>query len=135
MKSLIAIPILILLVAAGCGSDDVTGPQKAWVATDPIQCLGNPWEQDWLEAHGGDYEAYPRDPSTPGLEPEEEEIITEYYDREHDVKIFDIETAETYEGVCRACSCPQGYTLYLLIPTLDVETMLDLGYTLEGPKR
>ena len=125
----------------GCGSDDVgnPGPKTAknvlgntWVAIEPIQCLGNPWEQDWLENNNGDYHSYPKDPTTPGLEPEELEIIQDYYERQG-VTVFDGKNIPKYEQVCLACSCPEGHTLYLLVRDQDVETMVALGYRVEAP--
>ncbi len=93
----------------------------------PIQCLGNPWEQDWLASHDNDYGAYPRDLSRPGLEEEEKEIIQSYYQR-LGVPIESLATTEWDGAVCLACSCPQGYTLYVLIADVHEETMLNLGY-------
>jgi hypothetical protein len=134
MRSLLAVTLVGLLAITGCVEEEIINPTESWVATDPIQCLGNPWERDWLESHDGDYRSYPRDPVTPGLEPQEEEIIREFYDR-LGISIIEIETAQTYDQVCLACSCPQGYTLYLLVPGSNVQAMLDLGYRLELPKR
>ena len=126
---------------SGCGSDDVgnPGPKTAksilgntWVAIEPIQCLGNPWEQDWLENNNWDYHSYPKDPTTPGLEPEELEIIQDYYERQG-VTVFEGKNVPKYEEVCLACSCPEGHTLYLLVRDQDVETMVTLGYRVESP--
>ena len=69
-----------IVCVAACDSDEVTKLAtktaknvltQTWVAIEPIQCLGNPWEQDWLDNNNGEYDAYPKDPTTPGLEPEE----------------------------------------------------------------
>lgn len=93
---------------------------KTWVQTDPIQCLGNPWQQDWRFLNNRT-EEYPRD--------RENEIITAYYNKQ-EVTVFSIKTKNTYEGkeICLACSCPQGYTLYLLVLDSDVGKMLGYGY-------
>jgi len=126
----------------GCNSPNPVGSDltplggvfrdDTWVATDPIQCLGNPWEQDWLAANNWDYGSYPGDPVTPELEPEELKIITDYYDRQG-VRILSAETVQQNNNVCQSCSCPLGYTLYLLVPGDDVRTMLDSGFRLETP--
>jgi hypothetical protein len=111
---------------------DENPPHDTWVATDPIQCLGNPWEQDWLESHNWDHASYPGDPLTPGLDPMEMEIITDYYERQG-VKILAGETVQQEDDVCLSCACPLGYTLYLLVPGEHVVTMLNLGFRLEMP--
>ncbi len=110
------------------------GPElhKRWVATEPIQCLGNPWEQDWLKSHDGDYASYPKDPTRPGLEPEEIEIIKDFY-RRQGVVVFEVDTRPKYLAVCAACLCPEGHTLYLRVRLEDLETMLALGYRQESP--
>ncbi len=105
---------------------------RAWVATEPIQCLGNPWERDWLASHDGDYGSYPKDPTKPGLEPAEVEIIRDYY-RRQGVVVFEAATKGRYEVVCAACSCPEGYTLYLEVRRQDVERMTSFGYRQESP--
>jgi hypothetical protein len=103
-------------------------PECTWVAIDPIQCLGNPWEQDWLEKHDDDYESYPRDWES------RKRIIWNYY-RELGVRILDITAYRTMDAVCEACSCPEGYTLYLYVVDRHVRTMLALGFRLEEPVR
>jgi hypothetical protein len=101
--------------------------KKVWIEINPIQCLGNPWEIDWIESHNNNYSGYPRDPRTPELEQEEVEIIKNYY-KKQGIILLDIKSKQTYEDVCAACSCPQGYTLYLLIFEYDLNKMIDLGY-------
>jgi hypothetical protein len=107
--------------------------QQTWVAIEPIQCLGNPWEQDWLD-NGGDYQDYPKDPTTPALEQAELEIIKDYYQRQG-VEVSDGLNEPKYDNVCLACSCPEGQTLYLQVREEDIPTMLSLGYRLESPPR
>ena len=135
--------LLAYAVAGGCTGDESPPPEVSapdpiltaedvWVATAPIQCLGNPWERDWLDAHGGDYAGYPKDPHTPGLEPEEIEIIRDFYKRQG-VVVSDVTSTRWDHAVCLACSCPEGYTLYLLVRPEDVETMIAFGYRKEEP--
>jgi hypothetical protein len=126
---------LSLLCVMSCISEETLSPvpERVWVATEPIQCLGNPWERDWLESHDWDYSGYPKDPSTPGLEPEEIEIIQDYYAR-HGVEVSEAETAPKFHVVCLACCCPEGHTLYLLVRDEDVEQMIEFGYRKEDPK-
>lgn len=93
----------------------------------PSQCLGNAWEQDWLASHDNDYGAYPYDLSKPGLEEEEKEIIRSYYQHQG-VPIEELATTEWGGDVCLACSCPQGYTMFVLLAEVHEETMMDLGF-------
>jgi len=115
-----------MLVCASCQHSSDPGENKIWIATDPIQCLGNPWEQAWLEEHDGDYDSYPRDRR------EQHEIICDFY-ADMGVQIFNIITVQTYDIVCAACFCPAGYTLYLLVHGDDVPAMLELGYHISAP--
>ena len=108
--------------------------ETTWVAMEPVQCLGNPWEQDWLENHDGDYDSYPKDPARPGLEPEEFEVIQDYYNG-GGVGVFEGRTASKYDSVCLACSCPEGHTLFLQVRDQDVEAMVGWGYRVEPPGR
>ena len=73
-----SILLIGIVMISGCTNNGIelpNQPGKSWVEIDPIQCLGNPWEVDWLQSHGDDYSAYPRDTQTPELEQEEIEII------------------------------------------------------------
>jgi len=131
----IVVLALLVLFASSCNREDsiLPEPDRVWVAVEPIQCLGNPWERDWLETHAWDYSGYPKDPTTPGLEPQEFEIIRDFYDR-HGVSVFEAETAQKYDVVCAACSCPEGHTLYLLVRVGDVQQMIEFGYREEAPE-
>src|SRR5512139_1076393 len=130
----------VALVCACESGDSTVGTRNvvalnaanSWVAIEPTQCLTNPWEADWLAHHGGDYDAYPRDYSTPGLEPEEVDIIKDYY-RRQGVMVLAATTAPKYDMVCLACNCPEGHTLFLLVRESDVDTMLGFGYRVESP--
>jgi len=94
-----------------------------WVEIDPIQCAGNPWEQDWLESHPDDFTIFAR----PFLD-KEVDIIKNYY-KKLGIVIFDVK-AVFWEDVvvCESCSCPAGYTLYLLVSESDLNKMLDQGF-------
>jgi hypothetical protein len=129
------------LFTAGCKNDRRLGPRfpdpsldpnRVWVAIEPIQCLGNPWERDWLKS-GGEYSAYPKDTTRHELTPEEFEIIRDFYSRQG-VVVFKGETRPKYDNVCLACSCPEGRTLYLWVRAEDVETMISFGYRIESPR-
>ena len=129
------------LLAVACSGDDSTSTDnllaahgaRVWVATEPVQCLTNPWEADWVQDHPG--EMYPRDLNSwpRRLTDEEIDIITDYY-AELGVTVFDTDTAEKSRTICAACTCEEGYTLFLLVGESDVETMIGLGYRRAAPK-
>lgn len=112
---------------SGCLLNDPGQRGKLWMSIAPIQCLSNAWEQDWLASHDNDYGAYPHDLSKPGLEEEEKVIIRSYYQRQG-VPIEELATTDWYGAVCLACSCPQGYTMFVLVAEAHEEMMLDLGF-------
>ena len=114
---------------AGCLNDS-TGleeDQRVWVAIEPIQCLGNSWERDWLAIHDGDYEGYPRDLAG------QFEVIKAYYE-DLGVKVRAIASRQKYLIVCCACSCHRGDTLYILIRARDVDEMEQEGFRRERPR-
>ena len=139
-------PVLILMAVfcgfvIGCQRDGGTDASlqldrnvqdEAWVAIEPTQCLTNSWEMDWLANNNGDYSGYPKDPTRPGLEHEEFEIIQDYYSRQG-VVVFEATTRPKYETVCLACSCPEGHTMYLAVRNQDVDIMVGFGYRVEEP--
>ncbi len=124
----LAASFLLLSCEGNSGFPGISGPdQRAWVANEPIQCLGNPWEQDWLERHANDYSAYPMDQAAQNT------ILTEYYSRQG-VRIYTIVSIPKYQGTCDACGCPRGDMLYLLVGRDDTREMIQLGYRLEEPR-
>jgi hypothetical protein len=128
-RGLIFIPAVLAITLQSCddGGGSLLPPDAAWVATEPTQCLTNPWEQEWLARHDGNYAAYPRD-----LEAQEA-IIAAYY-AGLGVEVEAIVSRPKYEVVCLACSCPRGDTLYLLVAEDDAEMMELLGYRKEDPR-
>lgn len=138
-KGFSGIFLALLVIAAAVGAYFVfykSEPAQAqtWVEIDPIQCLGNPWEQDWLSYNNGDSSKYPRDAGTPGIDPGEIQIIKNYYSAKEQIAVYDVRAVSFEEkagepvAVCQACSCPQGYTLYLLVSNADLAAMQELGY-------
>jgi hypothetical protein len=124
---LLVLSISGLITLFACQALIIIAPTgRIWLATEPIQCLGNDWERDWLDRHDGDYDSYPRD-----REPQSE-IIKDYY-RSQGVEVFEITTKRRKEAVCTACSCPQGFTLYVRVGEGDTKVMLSLGFREESP--
>ena len=125
--------VILLAIYSQESSQPIQEPeltiQKTWVEIDPIQCLGNPWEQDWLKSHNNDYASYPRNVHTEGLDDGETVVIKDYY-RNQSITVFDVRSGswggETFQ--CEGCGCSAGYTLYLLVSELNVDEMLNLNY-------
>ena len=112
----------------GCITDAV-GPghgQRVWVAIEPVQCLGNSWERDWLAKHDQNYSGYPR-----GREGEFA-VIKAYFENVG-IPVHALASRPKYTIVCCACSCPRGDTLYLLVNAQDVPRMTDMGFRREAP--
>ena len=100
---------------------------RAWVAIEPIQCLGNSWERDWLERHGNNYGGYPRDMDS------QKTIIWEYYGR-LGIGVDAVVSRPKYQVTCDACGCPRGDTLFLLVDEQSAGAMVCLGYRREEPR-
>jgi hypothetical protein len=99
---------------------------EIWMAIDPIQCMRNPWEQDWLAVHGGDPTGYPTDLA------DQVPIIRDYYEGQG-IEILDIKAAVTYTDVCYTCDCPDGYTVWMKVETRDANALTDMGFRVEDP--
>ncbi|GMQ82581.1 MAG: hypothetical protein BMS9Abin05_2035 [Rhodothermia bacterium] len=132
MRYISIVLLLVLNGLAGCLISDVDETTETWMSIAPIQCLGNPWELDWLASHDNDYESYPADPSTPELEFGEKAIILDYYARQG-VRIKELKSKQWDGAVCLACSCPAGYTLFALVDDVDLDRMCELGFDLTEP--
>lgn len=116
--------VLVLVIAAAfiwrSYSGTETAEGKTWLDYVPVQCMGNPWEQDWLAANGGDSASYPKE--------REMEIIKSYYEKKG-VQILKTGLGmSAFDRVCLACSCPRGDLILLLVPDSQVEKMLALGF-------
>lgn len=101
--------------------------ENIWIEGYPIQCLGNPWEQEWLEQNDNNYAAYPQSKQ------DRLAIMKNYYVRQdktiYEAKILTFEELFGENvGVCEACSCSAGYVLYLLVPQKDVDWWLNFSY-------
>jgi len=84
---------------------------RVWVSIDPIQCGGNPWQQDRSgEDHMGELS-----------------VIKKYYE-DRGIVICEMRRSWPYEATCLACSCPRGDRVYLYIDERGVEQMREWGF-------
>lgn len=118
--------LLALGLLAGCQeetvllSNDPIRGETVWLSIDPIQCLGNPWEQDWLLTH--DHDDYPQTQSGAIA------IFRDYYTGQglviHDVRVESTGAI----AVCDGCSCSTGERYLVLVDEADEGAFLDLGF-------
>ncbi|MFQ6678134.1 MAG: hypothetical protein ACE5D0_07395 [Fidelibacterota bacterium] len=109
---------VILIFSASCNK----GPKKEIVFIDPIQCLGNPWDADWLESHK--YNEYPQ------TESGRLQIFEDYYNKQG-ITMYDVYSEWVYNAVCDACFCPTGERYYCTVDAGDVDFLLESGFQLE----
>lgn len=106
----------------------ISKEKLVWMSTDPIQCLGNPWEKDWISQPGNKYENYPVGHPAK-IEKEEVEIIKGYFNKKG-IYLAAVESKPYPDNaiVCDACECPVGYTLLVKIPENLSEKLLGMGF-------
>ncbi len=105
---LVKIPLfsyLLLFLLISCKSDS----DEVWVHIDPVQCLANPWEQEWLENNDYDYDAYYQK-----SDEEKQDVFVGYF-LNFGLVIYDIFETHPYELVCGACPCPKGNRFHCLV--------------------
>ena len=117
-QPLTAILACLAILTLGCEQEETAG---IWVTIDPIQCLSNAWEQDWLLTHDNDYDAYPRD------EEGRLHIFYEFFEAQG-VTIHEVKVTIWAEVVCDACSCPTGERIHCLIDEGDLPVMREWGF-------
>ena len=113
---------VVLLLGAGLVSAKAPPADRVWVAIHPVQCLDNPWEQDWLATHHNRAWKYPR---------QKESAILRAYFRKNGIQILElmVKPYQQSEPICRTCNCARGDTLLLLIRAEDSPRMGRWGYT------
>lgn len=119
----------IKLIERDWGSTTLLTLPKTWVEIDPIQCLGNPWEQDWLKSHNNDYHSYPHSAYSEGIDDGESIIIKDFY-KKQGITVFDVRSGYGDKVIWASCSSSTGYTLYLMVSESSVDKMLNLNYTM-----
>lgn len=134
MKRLIHTAALLLLIAiTAC---DHTAPAEAlldrqfarigaqtWVEAMPLQCLTNPWQQEWLKEHGNDPSQYPH---------ERERDILRMYFLKRGVDFGEYHAEGVWDATCAACTCPAGYAAFLQINQQDLPVFEQHGFGLSG---
>lgn len=108
------------LFILSCSSQD-----RVWVYKDPIQCLGNPWEQAWLAAHNDDWGLW-HDLS----DADQLQVFVKYYG-DVGIEIHQYRQTFPYEFTCEACDCPRGDRIHCLINNNDVAKMVAWGFSLD----
>ena len=107
---------LALGLLAGCQEEGV------WLFIDGVQCLTNPWEQDWLRNHNGDY---------PLNRSKKVAIFRDYYAGKG-LAILDARLGgDGKTSSCLACGCSSGERYYALADGTDEGAFLDLGFERE----
>jgi hypothetical protein len=116
---------LILLALAGVAGARPWA-KKVWVVFRPVQCMGNPWEKEWLAKNNNEGSKFPRD--------KEFVVLRDYFARKG-VQILEIRERHYVRGeaLCQTCDCPRGDTVYLKINADDAPKMVNLGYTERAP--
>jgi hypothetical protein len=131
-NSIIFLLLAIAAISSACNGSKQAAAEEGpsvWMETDPIQCLGNPWEEDWLSKQGREYGDYPI--GNPRIvEKEEMEIIMDYF-KGKGVTVYEVSSKPYPEdmAVCDACTCPAGYTLYLRVPEKQSSILEDFRFT------
>ena len=120
MKCLLFFVLPFGLLLQSCEQED-----REWVIIDPIQCMGNPWEQAWLEKNNYENELW-REMG----EQEKLDVIEKYYE-DREIDIYKIKRTVPYDATCDACGCPRGDRIHCYIDENDVDQMLEWGFEIE----
>jgi len=123
---IIAILIISFVYFAPKANNIANNNQNIWVNMVPIQCLGNPWEFDWLKKNKNKYSKYPIGHPTK-IDLQEIDIIEQFY-KNQGINILDIKSNLIEKNTCAACSCAQGYKLHVLVSKNNVDKMIKMGW-------
>jgi hypothetical protein len=113
---------LLLLAAPFVAAKPNPETEKVWVSMQPVDCLGNPWEKNWLAHHNNQTNKYPR--------AQELQIMKGFFYKKG-VTILDYRTKPYVKGdpLCKTCGCPRGDTLLLAVHGAEVPIMRTFGFT------
>lgn len=109
-----------------------TKSNTIWLEKNPIKCLGNAWEFNWLVNHPNKYNEYPSN-NPNSISSEEIKILKDYYKLKNiniiNTKSTLLKNTDTSNlKPCDLCSCPQGYTLYISTDVEGAKRLLKLGW-------
>ncbi len=130
--ALVTLLAALVLVAVACGGDDDDRAPTTTVTASPqpgvavvyreAQCLGNPWEEDWLDHNPG--------ARFPSHGPTRQMIFEDYW-RDHGLELAEVRR-ERYlkdeEVVCQGCDCPTGFEWRASLPEDDLDRALSAGF-------
>ncbi len=102
---------------------DAEDADNYYVTIDPIQCLGNPWEVDWLEKN--DYDTLGWAALSDG---KQIDVFIQYYDN-LGISIKEVEVSDIGGESCAACTCPRGDRYQCLVEEHDYEDAIKLGFS------
>jgi hypothetical protein len=124
MKRWRLISLICLVVPAVAKTTHLA--DKAWVIIRPVQCLGNPWEKQWLTEHKNKADKFPRN--------RQFRLMRNYFAKKG-IPILEmrVKTYKQGDPVCQACECPRGDEVYVMIQADDAPKMVNLGYTERVP--
>jgi hypothetical protein len=122
--------LLIALLLVACDDDDSSDASEAGTATSApgatliyreVQCLGNPWEGDWVASNPGR--------QLPDDEPARRAIFESYWRRQGiDVTNISRRRSPGGEVVCLGCNCPTGFEWAVQVPPNQVSAALARGF-------
>lgn len=118
---LLSIILFLGFISQACNEEE----NREWVTIDPIQCMENTWEHDWLANNNDDYELYS------SFSDDERLQIFEQYFENLGIAIYKLDQTYPYDAVCAACSCPRGDRIHCYIDESDIDQMLSFGFKIE----
>ena len=100
---------------------------NVWMVIRPVNCLGNPWEKDWLARHKNQGTKYPRT--------KEIDVIRAFF-KKRGATVLEIRSKPYLKGdpLCKTCDCPRGDTLFLLVNSHDTPKLVHYGFTDRFPE-
>lgn len=118
LRLLIILPLLLLITFC-------EGDGKIWMSIDPVQCLGNDWELDWLSKNNNNFDLWAQ-----MTEEEQLQVFKEYFEN-RGVVIHDMDVTQPYEEVCLECDCPRGDRIHVLVDDAHLNQLLSWGFVLD----
>ncbi|QQS59570.1 hypothetical protein IPN35_01645 [Candidatus Peregrinibacteria bacterium] len=107
---------------ANCSGEKKETLETIWMSILPIQCLGNPWEQEYLQNHNTE--------NYPAKDDQQISIIKDYYEKQG-IPLLEVKKVPL-EGMvfCSACDCPAGYRLEVEIAKAFQNEIEKDGFTI-----